>query len=362
LTKELALRLSIGRFNVAAYKATLTGVRRVNSDHGHALKLCFVFDKGSQLCERPIAVLGSVLFAFDPCPLTNSGQVFNRYSSLRVYGSGNKSLADNVVGVGLKTGLLTTKFLQLAPGGLRTLALQFVAHPLMALTILFNRGAREVLAVTGSGDVGHAHIDAKKAINIGGVGRFFFAGSKQVELATNQAKVCFTVLTLQQVSLVVAANEGDSFPASQCPDANELLVGVPTEDSIIVGDAAMQLEGALRFLVQLVPVRNFGDAPHDQLGGQPKVRTNVGVDKLVQVVLSEGLLFPSNIAYLVARFVRPFKRKHQEIVLMFGWLKLHFRRQFHGYIGAQMFGIVKCLTAVNEEVQPWRAVSYPSQP
>lgn len=314
---------------MSTFIASLTGVGWVNDDHRHTDQLCFVFEEHSELCERPIAALGSLLWPFNPCPFADVGQIFDRNPAPCVFGLKNKSLANLVVHVFLETRLLSAQQLELASGRFRTLTLQFIAHPLMTLTVFLNQFAGQDCATVGDGDIRFAHIDAKETADI--IGRWFFnvARRHQIELTVNQAKVRLAFLILQQFKLALTGNKGNLFSTVHCPEAHKPLVGVPFQDSFIVGNRAVGPEDPFGVLVKLVGIGHFGDTADHHLRSQIKGLTHGIVDKFLNLELSKSLGAPSYTANIVARGVRRLKRALQQFGLLYSWLELYLIRQFH---------------------------------
>jgi len=299
-TQELALTLSVRFFDVSTGKTALARVAWINHAHWNASTFCFVGKESSQLSERPIAVFCSCVCALDPCPRANARQIFYGYRPIRVYSAFHKFLTDAVIHVRLKTTLFTRQSFQVAFGGARVSTLQITPEALMFNAIAFNDGAAGNIPVAGGSDIHHAHIDTQCAFGlflarIGNV-----ASRKNVERALVVDQISFASLILQEVVLKLPGDIRNIQPSGNAPNRNAAQVGVPLEDTVIVGNRTAFAEGALRFLVQLVSVSDLRNKAHNHLRGQVERCTNIMIDKFLQPERGEYLCIPSTLADVVA--------------------------------------------------------------
>jgi hypothetical protein len=81
LTLEFGLRFTISFSDMPTLRTLTRSITRVNGNHPDACQARLVFNKHSQLPERP-AMQFCVPLASSPNPLANPGQVFQDYRLL----------------------------------------------------------------------------------------------------------------------------------------------------------------------------------------------------------------------------------------------------------------------------------------
>ncbi len=202
----------------------------------------------------------------------------------------------------------------------------------MAIANTFHRAATVDRAVAIHGDVRHTQVNPKHAFNVDWLRRLDIADRQKVERAANVGQIGFTMPRLEQGPLARTTHERDRLPAVKRPDRHGWLFQVPTQDTVIVGDAPIWSEGALMLAVQLVGVGNFADTAYGQLRGKPECLTNVGIRQFVEVKLLEGLGLPCGCADAVARGIGPFKRALQGVGLLRRWKEFELGDQLHSFI------------------------------
>jgi hypothetical protein len=354
------LSFAIRFIDVSTTRAGAAGVPWVNFDHRDAKHLRLVLDKGPELKERPAMQLCSLGLA-SLYPATDALEVFKgnpRLPSRRgAFSLLHNAFADFVVNMGGKAPFFAGKFLQAATRGLRAFGLKLLAQATVTKAHLVDalRGMDAAFAIDGNVD--YAEVNAEKVVNVAGFWRVKFAGGKQIELVTNQAQVGFTPLTLQQFYLALTGNEWDALTAIHRPDADFPLVYVPTQDTRIVGNAAMPVKRPLCLAVNLVGLRNFGNAAYNHLCGQAGGFADGAINQFVNTELVERAGIPGDGAYFITDIVGLLKRLQQDGLLFWRGLQLHFGRQFHAYIVAIMFcgarlALAKAVAAVGARTPP----------
>src|SRR5262245_29244722 len=98
-TTEFSLTFAVASVVVPAGTAALAGVGWSHKPDWHSGSLGLIAHKRPQLREGPIVVSCSLLWPFNPRPLRNAAQVFQRNRPLRAFGFSNQPLADLVVGI-----------------------------------------------------------------------------------------------------------------------------------------------------------------------------------------------------------------------------------------------------------------------
>ena len=325
------MSFSISFINMAAARAALASVGRVNRYHFDAHLLRFVFNKASQLEERPARQCSSLRLA-NRYPVADVRQVFQRNAAVGVFGFFYNGLADIVVGPGSEATFFASQFFQTATCRLCTLGLQLSAQLPLAIANRLDRLALVNRLVTIDGDIRNAHVNAQKLVNVLWSWLVNVAGRKQVEFTVNQAQVRFTTLMDKHSFVVLTRNKAHALATVNRPYRNLVFIHLPGQDTGVVRDRPKRLEGALSLAVKLVGVSHFGDTSNDNLSGQVKQTPNVVVDQLVNRELPKGLRIPSLLAYPIARSIGRLKGTLQAVGLCIGRLEFYFRCQFHGSI------------------------------
>ena len=106
-TDKLRLRPSIRFCDMPTLIASLASKLWIDLDQSHTGETGFV---GYELFGMPVALL----FASNLSPRANAGQFLDRNCPVRAFGCSNDALTDPVIGVFLKTSLLSRQALQLA--------------------------------------------------------------------------------------------------------------------------------------------------------------------------------------------------------------------------------------------------------
>jgi hypothetical protein len=327
-------------------KAALARVPGIYQMYRNTRQFRLVGQEGTQLRKRPIAVLGSLLFASNPSPLANMCQVFQRNSLLRVCGFGNDTLAQNVVRVFLKTALFARQAAQVTFGGQRATGLQSGTQCLLALSDALNRFAGMDLTVAISGNVRDAHVNAKPPFGIGGIWLVNVASLVDIKLALPENQVSFALRGRKQTALVFAHNKGDFQTTINRPDRDELLHRRPRQDTRIVRDASERPELTFRFLVFLVGISDFESCVLRYLRTQVKFFSYFMINPIAQGATPEDSFCPSNVAYVVASSIDLKHGLLQGLRLLYCRLKFYLGDQFHAHSIAQFqtFEKIRLLT------------------
>lgn len=163
------LRLAIRSLLIAAYAASLRGVRRINSKDRHARKTCLLFDLLAQVVERPVRVPRS-LAAPNRRPIGNARQVLKGNRSVRVFSALYNLFCNAVVRVALKAALLAAKLLEPTLRAGSANRLQDGAALLVPLTPLIHLRLAILIPVGVRGDVLGTEVDAQDIIHVERIG------------------------------------------------------------------------------------------------------------------------------------------------------------------------------------------------
>jgi len=332
------LRLTISFINRATLRTGTRSVERVNQCYQHARQLRLVLDKLSQLIERPGVVLPPLATA-NCGPISNTDQVFQSDTAIGVFSLCNNTLTDNVVDVGRKTGFFTGTLLEKARGSLRPLRLKFAPEFSVAFSETIDLIPGVGLPVRVGGDIHNAQVNAKELRRVIG-GRFLdLAHLVKVEIAVAINKVGFPTAVLKKLSLLTSGSKSNLQPAITCPDG--YLGRLPGEDALIVGNAPMPVKFPRGLPVELVGIGNLSQYPNHYLSRESKPTSDVIVEKVVEIILAEGLCLPSMATDIVGSIIHSLQRLQQGLVLLSRRIQLNLSYQLHTLIIAQYSSVEK---------------------
>ena len=204
-----------------------------------------------------------------------------------------------------------------------SLALQLGAKPSMSMAKAVYLRAAVLIPVAVTGNILNAQVNAKKIVNVFGIGFVSFARGKQVKLTVDQAQVRLATTSLQKLFSPIMSKEWDRLATVDSPDGNLILGKLPSQDTTIKSDRAERLKFSLGLFVNLIGVSHLRDTANCQLGSQVEVCANVMVDKLLHLKLTKYSRIPSHVADKVARSIGRFKCAPQAFGLRFGGYKFY---------------------------------------
>ena len=323
-TGECRLVRTVSFINTTAYRTGSRSVSRVNRDHRHTNQKSFVFDEAPKLVERPGRLCSTLRFS-SLSPLAYAGQFFDGNSSLRAFCLFYKSLGYRVVHVGCEALFFAFAILQQSFRGLCALALEFGAKPAVSMSESVDDCTGEYFSVRVNGDVLNAEIDAENCVDVNRFGFFNVAGGKQVEHTIPEDKIRLTLPSLKKLFRSFAARVRYLYPACESPDGDELLLSIPSEDSVVEGNRASRLKCALGSLVEPISLGNFLRTKHGNLGRQSKATLNSGIGQLLELKLSKRTGFPRLFGDVVTSTIGCLKRLLEGIVLFLRRQELYLR-------------------------------------
>lgn len=328
-TGKFGLGLTVSFIDSATSGTGARCVARIDRDHRHAVQLGLVLDKAAELEKRP-AMQGCSLRPTNRYPITDTAKFLYGDSLIGVFGLSDNAFADVVVCPSSELPFLTGELFQAAARGLRTFGLELLAQLTMAKPNVLDRLALVDRTVTINGNIGDSEINAEETIGIDGWRFVNIACRQQIELPITIDEIGLTALALQHNCLTVATDECHALATVKRPNRDSVLIRDNAQDAIIEGDTPQQAKRALGVLVYLVRVCDFGHDTNRCLSGQSELLTNSVIGGMVQIVLSELLRIPSEIAQVVGGTIRRFHCPLERIGLLFSWLQLELRNQFHG--------------------------------
>lgn len=307
---KLGLRAAVRLTREPTGVAPLRGVSGVHEDHGYAAAFRLVVRKLLELVEAPVRSLGSVLFAPNPLPQlsVNAFEILKGQSSLRVFGKDNQLLADPVVGIFLKPGLLLADLFKPPLCTLGSHALKDRSTLSVPLPISLNSFPRYSLAIRCHYNVSSSEVYPEHTSTRGkGFWFFYIAGGIEIPLSIPVDQITLTHLRLEQFELALPRCKGNADPAlSQDPDRYCFMLEVVGEDAVIIADRSMLLEDPLSsFVIELVGIANLSDAPNCDLSAEIEEASHIGIDRVVQIKLLEDLRGPGHVTDPIAGPVTP---------------------------------------------------------
>lgn len=323
------MRLSIGLFDMPTRWAFSAGVSWVDEGHRNTRKPGLVRDKRAELKERPVRQACPLALS-SRYPFANAFEIFEGNTATGALSVRHECLADLVVDVLLIASLLAADLQQLACGRPRALALKIAPAMGGLAAVLFDGGSRVDVPIAIRDNVDDAKVDTKHVRGLDQFGIVDLANSRQIEYAADKEKIGFTLASREQRTLTLSAGERNDLTPIDSPD-RDAIVGFEAQDAVVVGNSALRTEGASGLSVEFVGVGNLFDALHDDLGCEPGAGSYAVINELVQSILSENVLVPSDRADLVADRVGLFERALQGRMLLLGRLELEIDDEPHWF-------------------------------
>ncbi len=326
-TQELGLCLSVLLADMPTSRTFPAGIARVNNRNRNACALGFIFHKATKLRKAPVMQPLPLLLA-GLSPFSDMREVFQRDTETGAFSSGNDCLRDAVVLVFLEPLLFAAHFAKAAFCCFGADALQDCAPFGVAFTVLLDRRAGVLVSLAISCDVHNPEIDTKHPVRREQSGVVKVADASQVPFATHEHQVNLTLSMFEQSALMLTTNKGDFLAPVQQPN-RDFVVGNESENPVIVGLGRMFAESALRFLVDLVAVRDLRNTAHGDLSRNLEFGTKLVVSRFVQVILAKYLLLKSKRGKPIACLVATLKRQAQGALLLWRGLQFEIGYNFH---------------------------------
>jgi hypothetical protein len=337
-TQKLRLSRTIGFVDTTAQRAKTRCVARVYRTHPHSRQLCFVFDKASQLVERP-TMQSSTLTTPNRGSITNTAKFFEGDTLIECLRSRYYALGDYVVCVPGKVPFLSTPLPEQSFGGGCDLALQLRPQPSVPVPDTLDHRAGVDIALAVNGDVDNAQVHPKPALPFFGSalrfgrwrsrGLWSVDGSTQVELTVPHHKVGFSLLRQEQATGAFIRQVGDALSTRKGGERYFRTSLIPTEDTNVISNRAMLAERALGLLIQLISISDLSNHPHHYLSGKHELISHAIVQHFVQSVLGEGAVLPGPLTDKVGSIVGSFNRFYERADLLWGGLQLDGSSQLH---------------------------------
>jgi len=327
-TKGRLIR-SVTCINTTTTIAGLRGVGGIDQYNRHACKTCFIVNKRTELPKRPISVSCAVLLPPNPHPFTNVLEVFKSDHALCVFGSSNQVLRYAVVGIFLELGLPSAQLAEATTTISCANSLQSLPTEMVAFANTVDLLTRMRIPITISSNMDYPKVNTDHTFNIIRCRFFYITHREEVELTFDVHQIRFTTTGLQELPLATTTHEWNGLATVNRPDGHRWCVQVPTQDTVVIREGTVLLEGASSAFIHLIGVCHFCDTPDNELCGQRKGGSDVFIALAVDVKLFEGLGIPRRLADCIARSITRFKCAQKRIMLFGCWLKFQLRNQFY---------------------------------
>ena len=267
-TNECILRFSIVGGNVAAARASLTGIGGVHKHQGYSCESGFIFYFLSQVAKRP-SVQPASLRATSPYPLANARQILKGYCATGALCSFYKLLTNLMINVFNKSCFSTRQSFQNSLGRLRSFRLKPSSLPVPSLLDGNNMGTAIEIPITIDCNIVQPQINTQSSINIYRIGSFDLAGNKKIKFAANKTKISLPSFSLQELFCSPAAKVRNFKTAVYGGNRNYFLVSFPGKIFIVVWKCTELLKFNPGLFIYRIGVAHLRYGTNGYLGGKP---------------------------------------------------------------------------------------------
>jgi hypothetical protein len=263
---------SVCLFGMSTLTAPLTGMLRINEDHGHPCSLCLVGDEASKLRERPTVQAVTLIF-FSPCPISDAVDSFEGDAAIGALSQRYDAFRNYVIRVARGSLFFSLPFPQKSFGAFGALFLKFFPKRLVPVTDLINLVSAVPIAVRIEGYVSDSKVDAYQVHDLGLFSVGYVNCDVQKKLPVSIDQIALAPGIGKQLSLSFAAHERDGQPGRHCPDGNLGLVEIPRQQSQVVNDRSGRPKRSFSF-TDSERVGDLGTNQTSRLRRQPKEKPN----------------------------------------------------------------------------------------
>lgn len=339
--------------DMSTHETLTASIARVNNEDRNACHLRFIFDKAAQFGESPVVQTFPLLF-IGLNPGADILEVFKTNCAMGAFSFGNDATRYVVVDPLLETALSSAHFPKPTFGGSCAFLLQYGAAFSVPLTLCFYVLAAELLARGIGSDINDTQVNPKNTFRRQQIRVVKITNSGDIPMAANKHQIHFAFAMLEQLALMFATNKPDLDTSVQRPNRN-LVIRQKTKNPVVVGLCAKWAKNALRFLVQLVGIRDLSDATNGNLRSQLKTTPNFLINNLMQIKLPECFSIPRLFRNPATRLITPLQRLLKQYGLFWRGLQFNVSYKFHNS------NIETLLAFVNtKRMTALRTVRYPS--
>ncbi len=329
LTLKNSLSLAIRFSDMATLRAKAARVSRINGNKGDSKAFRFVFNFCPEIKERPVVQFISGCFP-GLNPVSNMGQIFDRYRKGQAFSFRNNCFGDRMVDNFLEPGLLTTKCLKSTPGTSAAYRLEHAPLCGIASTDGFNMRPAISLSAAICGDFNDSQINAKNSFRSNRSGLINIDHTRDVPFSFDKQQVNLTLAKGKQFSLFSSARERNCLAPIERPKIDAIAFS-KTEDSVVIRLCRPFAENSLSLapILEFVGIRNFANASNCGLSGKIELFTQGVVMHFMQSKLAEDARIKGLLGQPITRFVAAFKRITQSALLRCVRIQLKIDNEFH---------------------------------
>lgn len=338
-------RLVFSIANVMANRTRLTGVCRFNNNQLNAIQNSFVFQKRTELTERPTTKFRSKLFVSTFRSKPNVGQIFNSNSFTLFFCRLYNVLGDSVILNCCRSSFFTFKpFQEFSTASfaracfpLRAFSLNRTTNLLSFFSVLIKPFGRMFSAVRSYSNVRQTEVHTQECFHILYIIFHYINRLKQIELTLSKKQISFA-FNVRKIILVVA-DKWHLQPAANRPDGNSF--SFVRKNTTVVCDAAKWFKRSLYFLIQFVSISYLADTPYKNLCRKIGRTLQSVIDFRMDFKLVKDFLFPRYFRNSITNRIRFFNSSQEQISLFFSGQKFNLQRKFHNTKIVQIFEITK---------------------
>lgn len=326
-TGEGGLIRSVALVDCSALRAAFARIARIDEVYGHSSKFCLVGNETLKLSERPVPKPSAMLAAgLDPC--ADMLEVFKPYAAPGALRLDHDFLRYEVVFVFLEPLLFLGELAQLALRGLGSALLQTSTAARDLGSNLLDLVASVHFAVAVGCDVDDPKIDAEHLGNANQFRLVNVADACEIEDAFDQHQIDLALAERKHVALPFSHFRLDLDTTIDRQDRNN-ITGLEADYPVIIGLGGVLAESALGVPVELVGIRDLGNAAHGRLSAKSEGLPCVAVAQLVHRELIEFFFLPGHCGKVVAGCIAALKRLAESFLLLVRGHQLYVCYQLH---------------------------------
>ncbi len=279
--------------------AFLRSKGRINIGNRHTSNGCLVANKLPKLIKSPRAMSMSLNLSLNRCPLSDAFEIFKDDQRRGVYGFLDKLLGNAMIGVSLEPGFTTRKSIQMFFGTIRTTTLKISFEIIKFGSGLFDLLTRKYFTHRIYRDILNSEIDTKD-VRRNDNDRFRdLNDDTKIELFVSKNQISLTSDPVQSRSMVIADLNRSLDPTMDSQQRNSIKP-FPREDSLVVDNSSIRIEGWFDRLISLVGFTSFRNGSNCHLGGYSKLLTDIMINNGLQLDFIGCMHLKSNFSHIVA--------------------------------------------------------------
>ena len=314
---------------MAANRAGLARISRIDKNYRDTLEPSFVFDKPFQLVKSPLSKNLALSLANRPATV-ESLEVFKGHGPLCLRGQRDNLFRDDVIRMSFESSLFSRIFFKMAFGRLRAAALKLALEVRRPLTNTINFITRKKLAVGGGGNISNPEIDAERSLwgERSSIGNFDTDTEKERILIKDEISLppYHPAMKLS----VFPIDDGNLEPPIKAEDAD--LIKAKGQDARIIDQGGMFTESSRLPFVEPIGFNDFADCPYRKLCAKAEFFPHLKIAEPMQINLPEAPFLPGNFRDKIAGLIKALHRLYERGLLLLGGKKLHLHGQFHGFM------------------------------